>query len=207
MSPLATYEQFVWMQKLIQRNNPIWANLAYLTGSFGLFLNGVLNLFRYRNNLTYYESGMLGDKATNWWKLSDQIRLLFMTSIGLIASITQLLAIAGVATYDNLTVWTVLVTYGGFVTACFVVALRMIGYDRAFVKYYDPNSTISHRLFASLAYFYLGEDAYDDWCLIAAVGVLWAWNADSWFWAQWDHMTLEQQQTLLEQYELDMEQN
>jgi len=108
--------------------NPFMSNLTYFGVSAGSFFWALLQAFRYRSHENYYDGVKIGDD-TNWWKLTDMIRLYSTMGISGILMITQLLATLGIMVPLNAYLWMIIGGLGGMIVSVTVGVMRFIGYD------------------------------------------------------------------------------
>ena len=116
-------------------------NLGYLLVTAMYVYYALMQVTRYRSASTFYDIGKLGDNSTNYWKLSDQVRLYGILGIFGTAFVTQLLSTLGIAAGINLRVWIFVVGLAEAGVAMTVSILRMLGYNAAFTKYDDSTSS------------------------------------------------------------------
>ena len=108
--------------------NPFMSNLSYWGVAAGSFAWSLLTAFRYRSHENYYDGVKIGDD-TNWWKLTDMIRLYSTMGISGILMITQLLATLGIMVPLNAYLWMIIGGLGGMIVSVTVGVMRFIGYD------------------------------------------------------------------------------
>ena len=87
MSGIALYQKYVSMLKIVNYS-PLTANLVFLGVAANYTIFAALQAFRYRTKSGFYDAGELGGKATNWWRISDSVRLYGMLGIFGLAFLT-----------------------------------------------------------------------------------------------------------------------
>ena len=127
--------------KDIEKNGGMEAQVTFFIVALTNTMLTADSLFRYRSSSTYYDDGdVLG---TNYWKLANQLSGYFWLGAFGIATITQLLAMYGVANGINLGVWIYgLEMFGGLVGL--VTSIMMfLGYDKAYTVANDEDTSAS----------------------------------------------------------------
>jgi hypothetical protein len=205
MSPMGILDHVRDMQDLVYYN-PMKANVWYLLVCLFFVQFSLLNITRYRSKSTTYDGGKLGENATNYLQLSDQVRLFGMLGIFGIASVTQLMATLGIATGINLMVWIYLVAGLGSVLGLVVVVLRTLGYNAVWSSYDSTTKSATIQLTAKSVLFYFDQDIFQDAVQDAAITMILAYNMKDWYYAQFEGLEWDAQETMIEEYEKDVEQ-
>mmetsp|Transcript_416 Transcript_416/g.587 ORF Transcript_416/g.587 Transcript_416/m.587 type:complete len:181 (-) Transcript_416:374-916(-) len=180
------------MKDLIALNKPMLSQGAFLLVALWNVIYAGAYAFRYRSKSSFYDIGKLGANETNYLKLSDQIRLYGALAIFVPVSITQLLALFGMATSLNMMAWGLLAGLGGMIWALTVNILRNIGYDAAWTKAESTTSTSAVKTAAASTLSVFDDDSFDDIAMEAAMGVLLAFHFDTWYWANFEGLTIDQ---------------
>lgn len=137
-------KKFMYARDLMKvtEHSALTSNLAYTFGAFSVFMYNASQAFRYRTTTDFYKIGKLGADSTNYWELSDQVRLYGGTAIGGILTLTSLLATAGIASGINMMAWLYVGGFMGLAVYATVSVLRIIGYNTAWGKREDTDATI-----------------------------------------------------------------
>ena len=100
-----------------------------------------MTMFRYRSSDTYYDAGDV--LSTNYWKNANMYGGYFFLGMMGVATVTQFLAIFGIANGINLMVWMVGVEgIGGLVSIATAIMLFM-AYDGAYTKANESSASAS----------------------------------------------------------------
>merc|ERR1719246_367947 len=70
----------------VTEHSALTSNLAYTFGAFSVFMYNASQAFRYRTTTDFYKIGKLGADSTNYWELSDQVRLYGATALGMLST-------------------------------------------------------------------------------------------------------------------------
>ena len=180
-------------------------NAGYLSVAAFYVYYALMQVTRYRSASTFYDIGKLGDNSTNYWKLSDQVRLFGILGIFGTAFVTQLLSTLGIAAGVNLRVWIFVVGLGGAAVAMTVSILRLLGYNAAFTKYDDSTASAAVQTAAASTIAAFESDIFDDTVYDAAMMMVLYVNGPGWFLAQFEAFDADSQQNMLESYEESIE--
>ena len=197
-TPLTRYMKVLWIHDIAQFYSPLKNNVGFLIVALWNIIRALLEVTRYRTKSTYYDNGKLGENATNYYKLSDQVRLYGILGIWGIAAVTQLLATLGMAIGLNLAVWTYVVGLGGAAVAMTVGILRYLGYNAAFKNYDDATKSAAIQTASAATMKAIDEDIFSDAVHSAALSVVLLINAPGWELAQFDAMEPAEQDAMLE---------
>ena len=111
------------------------AQMAYLLSMATAVTMTALNTFRYRGDAqSYYSTGDLStDGATNYWKMSTQVRDYSFLVVGTVMTVTQLLSVLGMSAGLNMMVWgygAIALTISGLISS----GIGYYGYDNAYTQ-------------------------------------------------------------------------
>jgi len=110
--------------------DPTAGNMGLFGAALGWTVYSALEAFRYRSASTYYDGGKIGDD-TNYWKLSEQIRLFGGLGLGGLLTVTSLMALVGGGAVMNVQMWELAMMIGGLL-GLVVGVMRTLGYEAAY---------------------------------------------------------------------------
>lgn len=111
--------------------NPFMSNLSYFGVAAMSAAYYAMQALRYRSPSTYYDAAKIGD-GTNWWAVSDAIRLWGGLGITGLLAVTQLLATFDIAVGLNGTMWMLVGGLGGMALMAVVDVMRFIGWEAGY---------------------------------------------------------------------------
>jgi len=114
--------------------SPMMGNLQLAGAAGGWAFWSAMDAFRYRSDSKYYDGGELTSGDTNYWKMSDMLRLYSGLAIGGVLMVTSLMAAFGISPALNAMLW-MWMGLVGMIIGLVVGVLRFLGYDAAYSHY------------------------------------------------------------------------
>jgi len=114
--------------------SPMMGNLQLAGAAGGWAFWSAMDAFRYRSDSKYYDGGELKSGDTNYWKMSDMLRLYSGLAIGGVLMVTSLMAAFGISPALNAMLW-MWMGLVGMIIGLVVGVLRFLGYDAAYSHY------------------------------------------------------------------------
>lgn len=169
--------------------DPAAGNMGLFGAALGWTVYSALEAFRYRSNSKYYDGGKIGDD-TNYWKLSEQIRLFGGLGLGGLLTVTSLMALVGGGAVMNVQMWELGMMIGALLGGI-VGVMRFLGYEAA---YSQATGTDVLKIAQGAALMTTLETAAIEDAAMNAGFMMTVWMAmESAHYGAWNAMTDEQQ--------------